>query len=79
MDDRVPVAKARGSGHIHLDELIERADLLQNEAILLTHFSARYSDQQIVAALDRRMPKHLRERVTPLLQGRSGVREPAGG
>lgn len=79
VDDRVPVAKARGSGHIHLDELIERADLLQNEAILLTHFSARYSDQQIVAALDRRMPRHLRERVTPLLQGRSGVREPGGG
>jgi len=76
VDDRVPVAKARGSGHIHLDELLDRADLLQNEAILLTHFSARYSDEQIVSALNRRMPKHLRERVTPLLHGRSALAEP---
>ena len=69
LDDRVPVEKARGSGHIHLDELIARADLLRNEAILLTHFSARYSADQVRSILDRRLPKHLRDRVTPLLPG----------
>lgn len=67
LDDRVPVHKARGSGHIHLDELIERAELFQNHAILLTHFSARYSRTEIQQILDARLPAGLRERVTPLL------------
>lgn len=76
LDERVPVEKARGSGHIHLDELLERADLFENEAILLTHFSARYSDEQIVSTLNRRLPRHLRDRVTPLLHGRAALAEP---
>lgn len=67
LDDRVPVHKARGSGHIHLDELIERAELFQNHAILLTHFSARYTRTEIQRILEARLPAGLRERVTPLL------------
>ena len=43
LDDRVSVAECRAKGHVHLDEIVERADLFENEAILLTHFSARYS------------------------------------
>jgi ribonuclease Z len=73
LDERVPVKKARESGHIHLDELLDRAELLQNEAILMTHFSARYSEAEIVRILDKRLPGPLRERVTPLLVGRSEV------
>jgi ribonuclease Z len=69
LDDRVPVAKARGKGHVHLDEVVERAELFQNEAILFTHFSARYTAEEIVAILDRRLPADLRRRVTPLLPG----------
>lgn len=74
LDGRVSVEKARGSGHIHLDELIARADQLQNEAILLTHFSARYGDAEVTRILDARLPASLKARVTPLLAGRSGLR-----
>lgn len=69
LDDQVSVERARQTGHVHLDELVARADLLTNEAILLTHFSHRYSAEQIVWLLDRRLPADLRRRVTPLLAG----------
>lgn len=67
LDDRVPRERCRESGHIHLEELIARADLLQNEAILLTHFSSRYRRREIVRILNERLPPGLRERVTPFL------------
>jgi len=67
VDERVSVADARAKGHVHLYELAERAELFQNEAILLTHFSARYQAHEIRAALDVRLPVSLRSRVTPLL------------
>jgi len=67
LDDRVSVEKCRDRGHIHLDEVIERAELFRNRAILLTHFSARYRAKDIVRILDERLPPELRERVTPLL------------
>src|SRR5204862_2958646 len=47
MEDKVPVAKARQGGHVHLDEIAARADLFQNEAIVLTHFSRRYHAKEI--------------------------------
>jgi ribonuclease Z len=67
VDERVSVAEARDKGHVHLYELAERAELFQNEAILLTHFSARYRAHEIRAALDARLPASLRARVTPLV------------
>jgi len=72
VDDRVSVEQCRSKGHVHLDEVVERADLFENEALLFTHFSERYSNREIVEALDRRLPARLRERVTPLLDGRKG-------
>ena len=57
---------ARSKGHIHLDEVVARADQLQNEAILFTHLSARYSADEAERALDERLPPSLRERVTLL-------------
>src|SRR5262249_19094325 len=68
LDDQVPVKKARAHGHVHLDEVVERADLFQNEAILFTHFSARYSREEIVEALDRRLPASLKARATALVE-----------
>ncbi len=41
----------------------------QNEAILLIHFSARYSRARILALLDERLPPALRAKCTPLLAG----------
>ena len=67
LDERVTVASAREMGHIHLDEVIERADLFENEAILMTHFSPRYNKARIRQVLDERLPPILRDRVTPLL------------
>jgi len=67
LDDLVSVAQCREKGHIHLDEVIERADLFENEALLFTHFSSRYSAQRIIELLHQRLPPRLRERVTPLL------------
>lgn len=71
LDDRVPVDKARGSGHVHLDELLPRLDQLTCEALLLTHFSARYSDAQIIKTLETRLPASFRGRAVPCLTGRS--------
>jgi len=52
---------------VHLFEVAERAHLFENEALLFTHFSARYTRSEILAALDRTLPAELRSRVTPLL------------
>ena len=67
LDERVTVASSREKGHIHLDEVIERAELFENEAILMTHFSTRYNKASIQEVLDERLPDSLRGRVTPLL------------
>jgi ribonuclease Z len=50
-------------GHTHLDDIIERAERFKNELIILTHFSTRYQDKQIQAAVEQRLPAVLRERV----------------
>jgi ribonuclease Z len=69
VDERVDVESAREKGHVHLDEVAERADLFENEDLLFTHFSARYTAAEIVRALDEKLPPALRARVTPLLTG----------
>lgn len=50
-------------GHTHIDDIIERADRFKNELIILTHFSTRYQDKQVQAAIEQRLPATLRERV----------------
>jgi ribonuclease Z len=50
-------------GHTHLDDIIERADRFKNELIILSHFSTRYHERQIRAAVERRMPESLAQRV----------------
>jgi ribonuclease Z len=67
LDDKMNVEKARARGHIHLDEIIERADIFQNERIYLMHFSARYSPGQVKKILSDRLPKNLAEKVRVLL------------
>lgn len=70
VDEAVSVEETRAMGHVHLDEIVERAELFGNEHVLLTHFSERYTSAEIVAALDRKLPPALRAKVTPLLAGR---------
>lgn len=66
LDDRVPVAKARSSGHVHLDEVVERADLFENEQIVFTHFSQRYTHGEIHGIVRARLPVGLADRVVVL-------------
>lgn len=70
LDERVGVPAAREMGHIHLDEVIERASLFENEHILFTHMSARYGQREAEEILARRLPPGLAERVTLLPQRR---------
>jgi ribonuclease Z len=50
-------------GHMHLDDLVERADRFQNELIICAHFSTRYHPQEVRRILDAKLPPRLRERV----------------
>ena len=65
-DDQVSVEQCRSKGHIHLDEVIERAELFENEHVLFTHQSARYGAREVAEICARRLPVGLRERVTLL-------------
>jgi ribonuclease Z len=67
LDERVSVEECRAKGHVHLDEVCERASLFENEAILLTHFSARYGPAEVERILAQRLPASLRGRVVPFL------------
>jgi ribonuclease Z len=50
-------------GHIHLDDVIERAERFQNELIVASHLSTRYHDDQIRRMVDKRLPASLRDRL----------------
>jgi ribonuclease Z len=50
-------------GHMHLDDVIERADRFRNELIIFSHFSTRYHPQEIRRFIDGKLPPHLQERV----------------
>lgn len=50
-------------GHMHLDDVIERADRFQNELLIFGHFSTRYHAQEIRKVMEAKLPKKLLERV----------------
>jgi ribonuclease Z len=50
-------------GHMHLDDVVERAERFKNELIIFSHFSTRYHPQEIRRLLEGRLPDGLRERV----------------
>jgi ribonuclease Z len=49
--------------HIHFDDIAAFAGRFENETIVLTHFSRRYSRSQIHDEIRRRCPAVLRERI----------------
>jgi ribonuclease Z len=51
--------KIHKHGHMHLDDFVERSDQFQNEVVIASHFSTRYSDQQIRRWISRRLPDML--------------------
>jgi ribonuclease Z len=50
-------------GHIHLDDLIERADRFENELIIAAHFSTRYHPDEVQRTVERKLPESLRGRL----------------
>jgi ribonuclease Z len=69
LDERVPVAQAREMGHIHLDELVARRELLPKTDVVLSHFSSRYTADEIGQLLKRKLPDDVAEvaRILPSL------------
>jgi len=50
-------------GHTHLDDIIARADLFQNEVVIASHFSTRMHPDQIQRIVEKRLPETLRSRL----------------
>jgi ribonuclease Z len=50
-------------GHMHLDDLLERAERFKNELIICSHFSTRYNAQEVRRLVEAKLPPGLRERV----------------
>lgn len=65
LDGRKSLADSHKGCHIHLDELIQRADDFENDAIVLMHFSQLYSPREVHEILERRLPDTLKEKVVP--------------
>ncbi|HEX8253474.1 MAG TPA: MBL fold metallo-hydrolase [Thermoanaerobaculia bacterium] len=56
--------------HIHIDDIAEFAERFENRLIVLTHFSRRYSREEIRNGVRRRLPASLHDRI------RLGLPEP---
>ncbi|EFJ15953.1 hypothetical protein SELMODRAFT_117445 [Selaginella moellendorffii] len=77
INDSGTVEHAREYGHSHLSEaklsnvlfqIVALSDKFQNKAILLIHFSARYSKQEIIEAIEK-LPETLKSRTYALTEG----------
>lgn len=55
--------RAAAYRHIHFDDFAEFAGRFENELIVLTHFSRRYSHGEIQSEIRRRCPAVLRDRI----------------
>jgi ribonuclease Z len=67
LDERKSLEAARAGCHIHLDEIIERADRFKNEHVVLMHFSQLYRPDEVAAILDAKVPPSLRSRIIPFV------------
>jgi ribonuclease Z len=60
------VGRAHAYEHLHLTDFAERADSFENEAVVLTHFTLRSTDEEIRRGIAS-LPENLRRRVLPFL------------
>ncbi|MEM9188654.1 MAG: MBL fold metallo-hydrolase [Myxococcota bacterium] len=67
LDERKSLEASRRGCHIHLDELVERVGELENEALVLMHFSQIYDPEEVVRILHARLPEDLVERLVPFV------------
>lgn len=68
LDENYSVEHAREHGHTHLFEIMEHAQWIQNKTVILTHFSSRYTLEEIRAAVSKLQPK-LSAKVVALTEG----------
>ncbi|CAK8571217.1 unnamed protein product [Lathyrus sativus] len=68
LNNSITVEHARDYGHTHLSEIINHADRLQNKAVLLIHFSARYTVEEIQQAVSA-LPPSLAGRTFAFTEG----------
>jgi ribonuclease Z len=55
--------------HLHVDDIAERADLFENEVVLLTHITLRTAPDEIRRLVKKRLPARLADRAVPFLPG----------
>jgi ribonuclease Z len=67
LDGRKSLEAARAGCHIHLDEIIERADRFANEHVVVMHLSQLYRPDEVSAILDARVPPALRRKMIPFV------------
>ncbi|MCA9194775.1 MAG: metal-dependent hydrolase [Planctomycetales bacterium] len=48
--------KIHKHGHMHLDDLVARRELFQNELLVVSHFSVRYNSKQITHIVEKKIP-----------------------
>lgn len=62
-DDQRDVEQTRHWGHTHVDEIIERAERFEGEALVLVHRSLRHSRAQAEQIVAQRFPASVRDKV----------------
>ena len=62
-DDRRDVEHTRAWGHTHVDEILERVEQFEGEALVLVHRSARHSRAQAEEVVATRFPASVRDKV----------------
>ncbi len=67
LDQRKSLQGAQAGGHIHLDELLERASSFANEHLVLMHFSQIYRPREVIELVRRRCGNRFRPRVVALV------------
>ena len=70
LDDRKDRKSSRAGCHIHLDEIVERADRFANDHLVLMHFSQIYKPEEVKPILESRLPPDLVCRVIPFVPRR---------
>lgn len=62
-DDRRDVEHTRRWGHTHVDEILERLEQFEGDALVLVHRSARHSRAQAEQVVAERFPSSVRDKV----------------
>lgn len=68
LDENFSVEHAQEHGHTHLFEIIEHAEWIRSKSLILTHFSSRYSFEEIQQAVSKLQSK-VSAKVVALTEG----------